>query len=105
MTDDKTNSLPILDDIIKTGSNRQPSADIGDDFMAPATPELKTNTAGAKDPGSAAGGDPQQVAGLPDIDALTEEILFSILPELEQGLRLKIRAALSRHFADASDSD
>ena len=35
----------------------------------------------------------------PDLDALTEEILGNIMPEIEQLLRDKIRQTLSRHFS------
>ena len=36
---------------------------------------------------------------LPDLDALTEEILFNMVPEIEQLLRDRIRQTLSRHFS------
>ena len=36
---------------------------------------------------------------LPDLDALTEEILFNMVPEIEQLLRDKIRQTLNKHFS------
>jgi hypothetical protein len=36
---------------------------------------------------------------IPDLDALTEEILFNMVPEIEQLLRDRIRQTLSRHFS------
>jgi hypothetical protein len=41
----------------------------------------------------------------PDLDALTEEILFNMVPEIEQLLRDRIRQTLSRHFSGDTGSD
>jgi hypothetical protein len=42
---------------------------------------------------------------LPDLDALTEEILENMMLEVEQQLRDKIRQTLSRHFSGKAVSD
>jgi hypothetical protein len=44
-------------------------------------------------------------ANAPDLDALTEEILFNMIPEIEQLLRDRIRQTLSRHFSGETGSD
>ena len=41
----------------------------------------------------------------PDLDELTEEILFNMVPEIEQLLRDRIRQTLSRHFSGDTGSD
>jgi hypothetical protein len=120
MTDDNSGNLPILDDIIKTGdvdkatpesdTKVQNSAMADDDAVDPASIAVFAETAMPGDDGTdiidlTGDGEESPADELPDIDALTEEILFSLLPELEQMLRVKIRQALSRHFDDTSDTD
>jgi hypothetical protein len=117
MTEDNSSNLPILDDIIKTGDvdkaasapDRQARNDTpaADDAAAPASMTVFTETAmpGNDTAALASDGQEPQACNLPDIEALTEEILFSILPELEQTLREKIRQALARHFNDTGGTD
>ena len=120
MTEDNSGNLPILDDIIKTGdvekaapepeSKMQSSALTADDTVDPASMTVFAETGMPGNDGTDIvdlTSDSSEPPGdnLPDIDALTEEILFSMLPELEQTLRVKIRQALSRHFDGKSDTD
>lgn len=120
MTEDNNGNLPILDDIIKTGdvdkatpepdTNIQNSVIADDDTVDPASMTVFSETAmpGNDDTDivelTSDGSEPQG-NNLPDIDALTEEILFSMLPELEQTLRVKIRQALSRHLDGTDGTD
>ena len=120
MTDDNSGNLPILDDIIKTGdvdkatpgssTKDQNSVLADDDTVDPASMTVFAETVV---PGSddtdivdlTSDGEESTGDNLPDIEALTEEILFSMLPELEQTLRVRIRQALNNHFDNTSDTD
>ena len=120
MTEDNSGNLPILDDIIKTGdvdkaapetdSKNQASAPATDETVDPASMTVFAETGMPGNDGTdtvdlTKDRPEPRVENIPDIDALTEEILFSMLPELEQTLRVKIRQALSRHFDSTSDTD
>ena len=120
MTEDNSGNLPILDDIIKTGdvdkaapepdTKVQNSALATDETVDPASMTVFAETGMPGNDGTDIVDLTSDRSGprddnLPDIDALTEEILFSMLPELEQTLRVKIRQALSRHFDGTSDTD
>ena len=120
MTEDNSGHLPILDDIIKTGdvdkatsesdTKDQNSAMTDEDSVDPASMTVFAETAIPGNDGTDIvdlTGDVEEssVDKLPDIDALTEEILFSMMPQLEQMLRVRIRQALSRHFDGTSGTD
>ena len=120
MTEDNSGNLPILDDIIKTGdvdkatpepdSKVQKSALAADETVDPASMKVFAETGTPGNDGTDIvdlTSDSSEPRGdnLPEIDALTEEILFSMLPELEQTLRVKIRQALSRHFDSTGNTD
>ncbi|MBT8130208.1 MAG: hypothetical protein HKO86_03460 [Gammaproteobacteria bacterium] len=120
MTEDNSGNLPILDDIIKTGdvdkatpesdTKVQNSVMADDDTVDPASMTVFAETAMPGNDGTdiidlTSDGEESPGDNLPDIEALTEEILFAMLPELEQTLRVKIRQALDNHFHSTSDTD
>jgi len=128
MPDDNTN-LPILDDIIKPGNTdkavHQPSrkvhsslwsddetsasssissdADATDQMEVPSVAETDDEPAMAEQVQGLVRAEADEARAsatdLSDLDALTEEILGNMMPEIEQLLRDKIRQTLSRHFS------
>lgn len=128
MPDDNTN-LPILDDIIKPGNTdkavHQPSrkvhsslwsddetsasssissdADATDQMEVPSVTETDDEPAMAEQAQGLVRAEADEARAsatdLSDLDALTEEILGNMMPEIEQLLRDKIRQTLSRHFS------
>ena len=115
MAEDNPTNLPILDDIIEPGDTdkavhqpprRIPSAiwpeEHGND-LASADPETDAVPTLTSD--DLADTPEQRTEALPDIDALTEEILASVRGDIEQLLRLKIRQTLEHHFSGDSESD
>ena len=96
-------------DIIDLASNDQHGNNMLADPDAPSTAEIDmqhAHTEPAAPESSANSGEAQQEpVKLPDIDALTEEILDSMLPELEQVLREKIWLALGKHFPGDTNTD
>lgn len=134
MPDNNTN-LPILDDIIKPGntdkavhqpsrkvhsslwsddeSNVSPSissdADATDQIEVPSVTETDDELEMAEQVhglvSAEADEDRATAIDLSDLDALTEEILADMMPEIEQLLRDKIRRTLSRHFSGETRPD
>ncbi len=112
MPDDNTTNLPILDDIIKPGNTETDS----DPAVAEhaVIPELSTDTneelqiddeQAQKEVPVVAAEAHQPSIDLPDIDTLTEEILGSIMFELEQVLREKIQQTLRKQLSGKTESD
>lgn len=121
MPDNHTN-LPILDDIIKPGDTdkavHQPASKVQSSIWSDekrndasiADNDAETSTLAMDEPvpdEALENAEETRTAAieLPDLDALTEEILFNMVPEIEQMLRVKIRQTLSRHFSGETGSD
>ena len=121
MPDNYTN-LPILDDIIKPGDTdkavHQPASKVQSSLWSDeerndasiTDNNAETNTLAMDEPvPDESLEDAEETRApaieLPDLDALTEEILFNMVPEIEQMLRVKIRQTLSRHFSGETGSD
>ena len=121
MPDNHTN-LPILDDIIKPGDTdkavHQPASKVQSSLWSDeerndvsiTDNNAETNTLAMDEPvPDESLEDAEETRApaieLPDLDALTEEILFNLVPEIEQMLRVKIRQTLSRHFSGETGSD
>ncbi len=95
---DKNDSLPILDDIIIPGdadkaaservSNAQDS--LWDENNETSRPAAMRRTTSEQPP---------------DIEALTEQLVSDLLPELEQWLRDKIRTRLQAHLTGTTDDN
>ena len=123
MPDDNTTNLPILDDIIKPGntdkaehrppSKAQSSIRRDDETSEPSSTSVyaETDSDTAVDEPvhenvrGEAGQAQQSPMDLPDIDTLTEEILGSMMPEMEQLLREKIQQALVKKFSGETEPD
>ncbi len=115
MPDQNTTNLPILDDIIKPGDSekavKQPSSTT--QAAAPrAAPEARPEPSGTMTTDTPtrdrpASGEPfleDVIASYrPNIDSLTEEILASVMSEMEKIIREQIRQSLKRHFPDLED--
>ena len=118
MPDDNTSHLPILDDIIKPGNT---------DKAANPTPGIRQKASGSDDrasePAAAKPAPPDKLQTpadrpskavepvledviatyRPNIDSLTEEVLASVMTELEPLLRENIRQCLKQHFPDVEE--
>jgi len=123
MTDDNTNNLPILDDIIKPGESDkavvQPSSKVqsslrpADETTAPSTASVLADidSQAAIDPRADIDGLTRGARSAPDavdpadLEALTEKILGDMMPGLELLLRAKIRQALKNHISGETGSD
>ena len=118
MPDDNTRHLPILDDIIKPGNTEKAANRSSGRSNKAADPDeqaVKPATAGHATPGgprTPAGGESRIVEPVledviatyrPNIDSLTEEVLASVMTEMEPLLREKIRQCLKRHFPDTEE--
>jgi hypothetical protein len=118
MPDQNTTNLPILDDIIKPGDSEkavQRRSSTKQTAAPRAAPEAraKPSVTLAKDTASPPRDQPgiaepflQDVIASyrPNIDSLTEEILASVMSEMETIIREQIRQSLKRHFPDLEDS-
>ena len=123
MPDDNTTNLPILDDIIKPGAtdkaeHRPPSKAQSSIWRDDETREPSSTSVYAETDSDTAVDEPvhenvhgeageaqQSPMDLPDVDTLTEEILGSMMPEMEQVLREKIRQALVKKFSAETEPD
>jgi hypothetical protein len=117
MPDQNTTNLPILDDIIKPGDSEkavQRRSNTMQTAVPAAAPEARAKPSAppAKDtpsppryrPGSAEPFLEDVIASYrPNIDSLTEEILTSVMSEMEAIIREQIRQSLKRHFPDLED--
>ena len=101
-TDGRPDSIELLADnqpaIDAIDQTQVPLVTETDDELAIDEPVLDEVNAGAGTARASA-------TNAPDLDALTEEILFNMVPEIEQLLRDRIRQTLSRHFSGESGSD
>lgn len=111
MPDEKTPNLPILDDIIKPGDTgkavqrptRNPQAPIeAPPSIGPeSAADLPNHRPGLpRDPTDITEPFLEDVIASyrPNIDSLTDEILASIMAEMEPLIRERIRQSLERHF-------
>ena len=117
MPDESTPNLPILDDIIKPGDTdkavQRPLRKVQRAAQAAQvtepeptdTPPIETSSL---PPGPAGISEPflEDVLASyrPNIDSLTEEILASIMTELEPLIRKQIKHSLKQHFPDSKES-
>jgi hypothetical protein len=132
MPDNHTN-LPILDDIIKPGNSdkavHQPASKVQSSLWSdeerndastdgadaktsapPAADNQPDSTGPLTDEHSAVDAIDQNetrppAIDLPDIDALTEEILDNLILQIEPLLRDRIQQTLSRHLSGETGSD
>jgi hypothetical protein len=121
MPDNNTN-LPILDDIIKPGNSdkavHQPASKVQSSLWSDEEGNDASITGNDAETSTLAMDEPVQdeapedaeenrapAIELPDLDVLTEEILFNMVPEIEQLLRVRIRQTLSRHLFGETGSD
>ncbi len=114
MPDQKHTNLPILDDIVTPGDSgkatrRTTRTTESADQPAAPSPAPKPTTAPVNETPSPrralpVGTDPfidEVIASYrPNIDSLTEEILASIMTEIEPLIREQVRLGLKRHFPD-----
>lgn len=120
MPDENITNLPILDDIIKHGDADKAGQTPKKRAQSPLQPEHPKDEAAVESQGhatdlQASSNRPANTAEpfledvitsyRPNLDTLTEEILGSIVSEMEPLLRQKIRHALQRHFPDSGESD
>ena len=94
---DIKDSLPILDDIIIPGDANKAAKDPASNAQDSLWDENNETTRHASSVRST--GSEQQ----PDIEALTEQLVSEILPELEQLLRDKIRQRLQARLTGSAD--
>ena len=115
MAEDNPSNLPILDDIIEPGDTdkavHQPARRVQSAIWPeehssdPASFPSETDTVPTLTSDDLADTPEQRTDTLPDIGALTEEILASARDDIEQVLRLKIRQTLEHHFSGDSEYD
>ena len=118
MPDKNTSHLPILDDIIKPGDTgkmvKQPSGRL-QQMTGPDGQASEPAAADPAPPGSVHTPSSRQssiaepvledviATYRPNIDSLTEEVLASVMTEMEPLLREKIRECLKQHFPDTEE--
>jgi|GEM_PF-2817266 len=115
MPDQNTTNLPILDDIIRPGDSQKavqrPSGTTQAAAPRAAPEEARPEPSGAMAKNTPS--PPRERHGTtepfledviasyrPNIDSLTEEILASVMSEMEAIIREQIRQSLKRHFPD-----
>ena len=114
MPDQNTTNLPILDDIIRPGDSQKavqrPSSTTQAAAPGEARPEPSSTMAeNTPSPPRDRHGTTEPfledviASYRPNIDSLTEEILASVMSEMEAIIREQIRQSLRRHFPDLDD--